>query len=178
MILRKLSIFLICLLIPFASAKAFDVDGIKSRISMEKVKEIIGTWNFEKIEERESQIVAYDYAAKPSYRYYVFNFCDGRLTYIQKSIKPSMKMFIILFDGLSKTYGHPIDSDSNRSAYQDGEESEGIDFLWRSGAEYIKLSYTVFSSNDSMNIHYGVPNRCATHPSKFKKYFYSLNDRL
>lgn len=173
MIIGRISIFLICLLIPLAAATAFDVDGIKSGITMEKVKAIISTWNFDSIEEKESHIIAFDYPAKPSYRFYIFNFCDDRLTHIQKGIKPSMKMFIILFDSLSKTYGHPIDSDSNRSAYQDGTGSDGIDFLWRSGTEYIKLSYRVFSSNDSLDIHYDIPNRCATYPNKFKKYLYS-----
>lgn len=166
--MRNTWIFLILLLLQPLTSQAFEVDGIKSGISPKKVKAIISKWSLTNIVENESHI-----HGSRGDQFYIFDFCDGRLTQMTKGIRPSMKTFIVMFNDLSSAYGKPLESNAERLPVTNGEEHYVLDFLWKAGKEYVLLNYSVFPTNDSMHLYYHVPNKCLTYDSKLKKYFYS-----
>jgi hypothetical protein len=159
---------LIFFLFPALAGQAFDVDGIKSGMSQHSVKEIVSKWNLGNIMEDASHI-----HVSRGDRFYMFDFCDGKLTQMTKGVKPSMKTFTMMFHDLTEAYGKPLESHAEQLPVANGGEDYILDFLWRAGKEYVLLNYSVFPTNDSMHVYYHVPNRCFTYDSRFKKYFYS-----
>lgn len=117
----KLGVILIGLTIfGYVEAFAFDADGFQSGMTKKEVKEILKTWNFDKIDEEENSILAYD-TIKTAKRWFSFGFRNNKLYSLQKNFPPSMKNFIFLFNKFTSVYGKPTDSHSEISLGSSGE---------------------------------------------------------
>jgi hypothetical protein len=127
---------------------AFDVDGFKSGMTKKEVKEMLKGWNFDKIDEEEDSVRAYD-TTKTAKRWFSFGFRNNKLTSFQKDFPPTMKNFIYLFNKFTLIYGKPIDSYSDISLDSSGE-TRSIWFWWKINSEIQQLSYNVFPNNDQL----------------------------
>jgi len=146
---KVLIIFIIGLSIfGYSKAFPFEEDGFKSGMTKKEVREILKTWNFNKIDEEEDLIRAYD-TTKTAKRRFVFGFRNNKLFSLQKDFPPSMSNFIYLFNKFTLVYGKPTDSHSEISLNSSGE-TRSIMFWWRKKFEINQLSYNVFPNNDQL----------------------------
>jgi len=156
---------LLSLLVMYTNSYPFDIDGIKDGMSQKAVMNIIQEWNFDKIENGDGHIRAYD--DQSGERFYVFNFCHDELYFLQKNRKASMKEFIILFDKFKGKYGQPIDSHTNSSPQKydkDRSIQYSIHFIWKTKSDLICLNYTIYPKNDQLYVIYEVYNSCYGNP--------------
>lgn len=151
MVLALVSLFLI--VFTPQQVKSFEVDGFKNGMTKKEVIEILGKSNFDRIEDKEGTITAYDIPTKGTYRYYNFSFGNAKLVFLNKNFPPSMKNFIFLFDNFTTLYGKPVDSYTKISLETYGE-TRRISFMWKTQSETIDLDYSVFPNNDQLSISY------------------------
>ncbi len=161
--MNKLKYWVLCFILLFimnSRAYSFEVDGFVTGKSQEEIRNKLTEWNFDRIEEKDNFIRAWDNPDGPTQRLLVFNFCNKKLMSIQKDLNPSMKNFILMFDKLSSKYGKPIDSKVDRTIDHIGE-TNAILFYWRSGKDLITLRYNVFPSNDQLSVSYDNLSKCS-----------------
>jgi len=159
----RVNFFLLILIffgIFYSNVYSFDVDGFKNGMSQKELRENLNDWKFDKIEERDNFIRAWDIPDSGAKRWYVFTFCNTKLNSVQKDIKPSMKNFILLFQKLTSIHGKPIDSHVEMSIDSIGE-TNSISFHWANGKDLITLSYHVFPNNDQLAVRYENDSKCS-----------------
>lgn len=157
-ILSVLFLGLLLMLCPLVYA--FEVDGCVTGMSQAEIRNRLAGRNFDRIEEKDNFIRAWDYPDRPTSRWLVFDFCNKKLMKVQKDIYPSMKNFILMFDELSSVYGKPTDSQINKTIDSIGETNT-ISFSWRTGKDLITLRYKVFPDNEQLSLYYDNTSKCA-----------------
>lgn len=153
-------IVLFVLLFFCSNGNSFDIDGFRNGMSQETIKNNLSEWKFDKVEEKENFIKAWDIPKRGNERLYVFNFCNKKLRDIQKNFEPSMKNFIFLFNKFSSIHGKPIDSHTDSSLSNIGE-SWSIAFYWRTGRDLVTLTYYVHPNNDQLTVMYENDSKCS-----------------
>jgi len=123
---------------------AFDVDGFKSGMTKEEVKEILEGWNFDKVDEEEDLISAYD-TSERAQRRFVLGFKNSKLNSFQRDFLPSMENFKLLLNKITSVYGRPSESDSETSL--DSGETRKITVRWKRQFEINELCYILFPDN-------------------------------
>ncbi len=136
-------------LIIFGNAEifAFDVDGFRSGMKKEEVKEILKGWDFGRVDEEEDRISAYD-TSETSQRRFVLGFRNSKLDSFQKDFPPSMENFKLLLNKFTSVYGRPSESDSETSL--DTGETRKITVRWKRRFEINELSYVLFPDSNQL----------------------------
>ncbi len=152
------------MLVSLNGAQAFDVDGLKSGMSIEQAKSVIEKYSYGKVEIEENQIRAWDPPGPPGVtgRFIVLNFCKGKLALLQKHLKPRFDYFVRLVQEKRRELGPPVDAWSRPTDIKSHFESNSIYFLWKDGLTFIfiKVSYTEFGSNNQLDITNEIRNEC------------------
>ena len=155
-IIPLITLFFFIFICPKVSA--FEVDGFKSGMTKEEVRRLLKSYHFDKIEDKEGGIYAYDIPIDRTHRSYGLFFYDDKLVLLHKNFPPSIKKFIFLFDRFSALYGKPFDSNSEVRIESHGE-SRRIIFYWSKMGEIVSLHYIVFPNNDDLHVIYEIEKR-------------------
>lgn len=150
----KLGVILIGLAIfGYSEGISFEVYGIKSGMTKKQVKKLIEeSWKGHNIEDA-NEYIRISSASEPSIGGIVFNLCNDKFCYFQKSFDPSMKNFIFLFNQSTGLYGKPFNSDSEIQLDSKGERRE-ISFYWRLRSDTVQVRYIIFPTNDQLDLIY------------------------
>ena len=150
-----------CALILFAASvsHAFEVDGLKSGISMNEAKRLLESQSYKKIEIKDNSIVAFDQSGSDG-RFIALSFCKGKLVQAQKHLKPRFDYFVRLVNEKRRELGKPADAWTVPTDVVSNVESNSVAFLWRDGETFIKVTYTEFGSNNQLDILYEIKNAC------------------
>ena len=126
---------------------AFDVDGFKSGMTKEEAKETLKRWNFDRVDEEEDLISAYD-TSETGQRHIVLGFKNDKLNSFQKHFSPSMENFRLLLNKLTSVYGRPSESDSETSL--NTNETRKTTVRWKRRFEIIELCYIPIPDNKAL----------------------------
>jgi len=154
---RTLTIFLSTLLLLGAvqgSAFAFDMNGFKTGMSYTDVLTHLQEMNYKKIQEEGKSIHAY--AAD---RLVNFNFCKQKLVGYQVEYEASSKNYIVLVDEYIKRFGTANKMSTDIRLKQLGQVSS-LTMYWKSEDDSYQISYTVFPTNDNLNLYVESKNSC------------------
>lgn len=145
-------------------ASAFQIDEFRNGMSKEKLREVLGGWKFDRIQDfSDTTIVAYDLPEKRTFRQYTFSFCNDKLVGLQHELKPSVRNFIITANNYIASNGQPMKVDTNSSVISTGEKST-VALFWRAAGEVIGIKYSVLPAEEELAIVYEVPNSCFNIP--------------
>lgn len=151
-LITLLLLILFFLISSFSKAQSFDCDGFKNGMTKKEVREILDGWKGYSIDEKPEGISVHLISQPTKFRNFFFR--NDRLCNYCKSVEPSIKNFIILFNQFTGLYGKPIDSHSEIRIDNDGE-TRTISFFWRIQSETVRLKYYVFPTNDQLDVmHY------------------------
>jgi hypothetical protein len=141
-------------------AFAFEVDEFKSGMDHEKIKELLKSWNFDKVQEfSKDTLIAYDLGSKGTNRQIIFNFCNDKLVGIEQEIKPSLKNFITIASNFNAKYGQPSKVEADNNVISTGEKNT-LALFWRKGLDTVGIRLLLLSSNDQILLSHQVPNIC------------------
>ena len=141
------------------SAVAFEVAEFKNGMTREQVRELLGSWRFDRIQDSAETLLAYDQPEKGTYRTFRFHFCNDRLAAFEQAMKPSVRNFIVIANNYIGTYGQPIKVDAGVSVISSGEKN-GMTLYWRKGNETIGVRYQLLPGGEDLSVAYEVPNTC------------------
>lgn len=148
------------LLLVSCSTGAFEVNEFHSGMGIKRVKELLGSWNFDRVQEFSGNaLVAYDFPDKGSYRQFTFIFCNERLVELEQEIKPNLKNFILMSSNYNKLYGQPMKVDATNNVLSIGEKNQ-LALFWRNGGDLIGLKIVLLPPNDQIISVYQSPNSC------------------
>ena len=91
--------------------------------------------------------------------FYVFGFCNDKLSLHRKDILPSIENLIFILKDLSSKYGNEFKTYTNISMTAVGEE-RSLSFLWREPLYRVDIIFNVFPNNNSLTIRYQTPGKC------------------
>lgn len=141
-------------------ASAFEIDEFKSGMRREKVKELLKTWNFDKVQDfSQDTLIAYDLGSKGTNRQFVFNFCNDKLVGFEQEVKPSLKSFISIVSNFNAKYGQPSKVDAETGVVSTGEK-QTLGMFWRKGIDIIGIRMQLLASNDQVLLIHQSPNNC------------------
>ena len=87
-------VFFLCLA-PCHPAQSFEIDQFKSGMSRAQVKEFLGEWNFDSVEDAGPDVtLAFDGVKKETNRLFKFYFCNNKLVTFEHSLNGSVKNFV------------------------------------------------------------------------------------
>lgn len=143
-----------------ASALAFEVDEFKSGMGRDKVKEILRSWSFDKVQDfSQDTLIAYDLGSKGTNRQFVFNFCNDKLVGLEQEIKPSLKSFVATVNSFNAKYGQPSKVEAENGVISSGEKHT-LALFWRKGIDIVGLRMVLLPANDQILLTYQTPNAC------------------
>lgn len=153
--------FIICVFILLAASvsHAFEIDGIKSGISMDEAKKLLESYSYKTIEVKDNSIIASD-EPRGSDRFIALSFCKGKLVQAQKHLKPRFDYFVRLVNEKRRELGKPTDAWTRPTDVTSNYESNSVSFLWKDGPTFIKVTYSEFGSNNQLDILYEIKNSC------------------
>lgn len=140
-------------------AFAFELDGLKSGMSMEQAKEALGKISYSKISEIETSLIATDESPE-SHRMISASFCKGKLVQVSKHLSPHFDQFVRLVEQKSNEYGNHVSSWVRSPNAESGFKNNSVSFLWRTKATSITATYNEFTSNKQLSILYADRNSC------------------
>lgn len=158
--MKRIIMTIICLIIFYEIGYSFEVDGLKSGMSMIDVKLILEKYSYESIQVLEDQIIAQRKTGGIYHSMIVANFCNNKLCLVQKDLKPRFDYFVQLVADKTRELGKPLDVRSNPTDVASNIISNSITFIWKDGNSFISVTYTEFSSNNQLNIVYETYNDC------------------
>jgi hypothetical protein len=141
-------------------ASAFEIDEFKSGMQREKVKELLKTWNFDKVQDfSQDTLIAYDLGSKGTNRQFVFNFCNDKLVGFEQEVKPSLKSYISIVSNFNSKFGQPTKVDAETGVVSTGEK-QTMGVFWRKGVDIIGIRMLLLTSNDQILLVHQSPNNC------------------
>lgn len=157
--MQKVLVFLILSMFAANVSQAFEIDGLKSGISMDQAKNILATHSYKNIEIKDTSIMAYDNG-----RFISLSFCKDKLVRAQKHLKPRFDYFVRLVDEKRKELGKPIDALSAPSDVTSIIVSNSVSFLWKDGPAFLIVKYIQFDTNNQLDMTYSISNSCFKTP--------------
>jgi hypothetical protein len=155
---------LVCVLFCSTGALPFEIDQFKSGMSRSHVKELLGEWNFDNIDEAGPEVIlAFDGAKKETNRLFKFYFCNDKLVSFEQSLKGSIKNFVIVTQNYVRQYGQPIKLDAATNVVSNGEKNS-MSIYWRVRNDFIGLRYINLPNGEDLSIAYEVNNNCFATP--------------
>jgi len=153
--MRNYIIGCIFLLLLTNVSHAFEIDGIKSGISIDEARKTLEKYSYKNIKLENNSIMASD-----ENRFIVLSFCKGKLVYVQKALKPRFDYFVRLVNEKRRELGKPSDAWTSPTDVTSNYEDDSVSFLWKDGPTFIKVNYREFSSNNQLDIAYEIKNSC------------------
>jgi len=149
----KKSILAACiLLISVSVAGAFEVDGVKSGMSIDQAKAVLEKYWPGSIDDRGGRIVAYsDRVLDPLL---VLNFKKGKLYKYQKRSFPNFRYFSQLVEDKRREFGKPIDALFEPANAASAHEINCLQFHWKNGKCTCTVSYSQNDPNSWMTMTY------------------------
>ena len=152
--------FLLCALLTLTTqALAFEVGEIKSGFPRERVRELLGSWKFDRVVESDDSIIAFDTPDKQTFRNFRLMFCNDRLVALEQAMKPSVRNFIVITHSYLIAHGQPIKVDAGVNVVSSGEKN-AMSLAWRRGPETVGVRYLQLAGGEELKIVYEVPNTC------------------
>ena len=157
--MRNIVTLIIIIIMGANTSHAFEMDGLKSGITMEVAKRLLESYSYKNIKKDDHSIIASDQTSGES-RLIALSFCKNKLVQVQKHLIPRFDNFTRLVNDKRKEFGKPVDAWSEPTDVTSNFESNAVSFLWRDGPTFIKISYTEFKSNNQFDITYAIKNIC------------------
>ena len=145
----------LAMLLSAGVSHAFEVDGLSSGMSMEKVRKTLERSAYTDIQTRENSIMAYGGS-----RFILLNFCKDELVLLQKHLTPAFAEFVRLVDEKTRELGKPAEAWSEPADGNLPVERNAVCLLWRTGPASVKVTFTEFASNKQLDILYEIKNPC------------------
>jgi hypothetical protein len=154
--------FLILLLLP-SNIWAFDEDGFKSGMKKADVMNRLRTMNFNKLDDKETVVSAFDVPLKEGSRGYSFVFCENKLVEMVKNLPGKVKALIMMTEKYSLLYGEP--EVSAASSFQSNAEIYRLSLVWKlNDGDKILLSLDLVNPDNDLsvgiNVIYKTRNTC------------------
>lgn len=155
----KLFFFFLVILITNVS-HAFEIEGIKSGMSIDEVTKVLESLSYKKLETKEISRPGFYQSSRDGDHFMYPSFCKGKLVQIQKDLKPSFDYFVILVNENRKIFGKPIDAWTQPKDVLANIESISASFFWKDGPTLIEVRYCEFPSKKQLYIIYSINNSC------------------
>lgn len=153
--MRHLFVGLVLVLLAAHVSHSFEIDGLKSGMSMAKAKQTLEGSFYNGIQARENSIMA-----SGVNRFILLNFCKDKLVMVQKHLTPGFDDFVRLIDEKRKELGRPADAWTEPVDVNLPIERSAVSFLWRDGLTSVRVTYTEFAANKQLDILYEIRNVC------------------
>ncbi|MEO5862771.1 MAG: hypothetical protein ABIW48_01050 [Burkholderiales bacterium] len=145
-------------------AHSFEIDQFKSGMSRAQVKEFLGEWNFDNVEDAGSDVtLAFDGVKKETNRLFKFYFCNDRLVTFEQSLKGSVKNFVTVTQNYVRQYGQPTKLDAATNVISNGEKSS-MSVYWRVRNDFVGLRYVNLPNGEDLSVSWEVSNNCFQAP--------------
>ncbi|MEN6375262.1 MAG: hypothetical protein ABFD75_10865 [Smithella sp.] len=151
-------VFVFILLLASVS-HAFEIDGLKSGISMDEAKKLLESFSYKTIEVKDNSMIASD-EPRGSGRFIALCFCKGKLVQAQKHLKPRFDYFVRLVSEKRRELGKPTAAWTQPTDVTSSYESNSVSFRWKDGQTFIKVTYSEYGSNNQLDILYEIKNLC------------------
>ena len=138
---------------------AFEIDGLRSGMSLDQATKAMESLSYEKIEIRENSVMAYDKSTEGG-RLISATFCKGKLVQAQKHLQPRFDHFVRLVEQKTKDLGRPTAAWTRPADVESRIISNSVSFLWHDGPTSVTVSYTEFPSTRQLDIVYEIKNSC------------------
>jgi hypothetical protein len=140
-------------------SQAFEIDGLKSGISMDQAKKILATYSYKNIGIEDTSITASD-----NERRIVLSFCKGKLVQANKHLKQRLDYFVRLVDEKRRELGKPVDAWSAPTDVTSTLVSNSVSFFWKDGPAFLIVRYIQFDTNNQLDMTYSISNSCFKTP--------------
>jgi len=126
--------FTVCVLILLATgvSHAFEIDGLKSGISMDEAKLLLERYSYKTIQLKENSLIASD-EPRGDGRFIALTFCKGKLVQADKHLTPHFDYFVRLVNEKRRELGKPSDAWTSPTGVTSSYESNSASFLWKDG---------------------------------------------
>lgn len=161
MFIRQCLIIVVCIVC--SPAAAFEVAEIRSGMSRDQVRESLTTWRFDRVQNSDDTLLAYDLPERNSFRQFRFRFCNDRLAALEQSMKASVRNFILITNNYITAYGQPIRVGAAVNVVSSGEKDAMV-LHWRRGNEIVGVHYQQLAGGEDLAVIYEVPNACWQSP--------------
>ena len=159
--MRRHAISSLLFLVFAPNVYSFEVDGFRTGMSLADAHALIKSRNYSEVQVKDNHIGAWD--TPPSglvaARTIFLTFCKDRLAQMQKYSPPGFEQFARLVHERRKELGRPLDAFSQASGGARGSH-DSVSLVWRSGREFVTISYIQFAANSQVDTIYDVPNDC------------------
>jgi hypothetical protein len=153
--MQRLLVGVILILLAAPASHAFEIDGLSSGMSTEKVRKILEGSAYKNIQTRENGIIA-----SGGNRFILLSFCKDELVMVQKHLTPAFDNFVRLIDEKRKELGKPADAWTEPADGNLPVERNAVSFLWRDSLTSVKVTFTEFASNKQLDVVYEIRNVC------------------
>jgi len=157
--MQRLLVGVILILLAAPASHAFEIDGLSSGMSTEKVRKILEGSAYKNIQTRENGIIA-----SGGNRFILLSFCKDELVMVQKHLTPAFDNFVRLIDEKRKELGKPADAWTEPADGNLPVERNAVSFLWRDSLTSVKVTFTEFASNKQLDVVYEIRNVCRQVP--------------
>jgi hypothetical protein len=145
-------------------AQSFEIDQFKSGMSRAQVKEFLGEWNFDSVEDAGPDVtLAFDGVKKETNRLFKFYFCNDKLVTFEQSLKGSVRNFVTVTQNYVRQYGQPIKVDAATNVISSGEKSS-MSIYWRFRNDFVGLRYINLPNGEDLAVSWEVNNNCFQAP--------------
>jgi len=151
---------IVLLLFLSGNSKAFELDGLKSGMTMEQSKTVLKRISYENFNVIETTLLASD-KSLDSHRRISASFCNGKLVQVQKGLPPLFNNFTRLVEQKTKEFGSPTSAWVRVPDIVSGFDVNSVSFAWRDGTTAISATYTeLTATNKQLDILYADKNSC------------------
>ena len=145
-------------------AQSFEIDQFRSGMSRAQVKDFLGEWNFDTVEDAGPDVtLAFDGVKKETNRLFKFYFCNDKLVTFEQSLKGSVKNFVTVTQNYVRQYGQPIKVDAATNVISNGEKSS-MAIYWRFRNDFVGLRYINLPNGEDLAVSWEVGNNCFPTP--------------
>lgn len=146
-------------------AFAFEVQGLRSGMSLDEAQSVVQKQSYDRIEVTDNQIQAWDLPTSGRERGIFLTFCEGRLILVAQHLRPRFDLFVRLVDEKREALGPPLDAWASPTEATSPVDHDGISFAWRNGEDIVTVTYTEFSSNSQLDVAHEAQHEC--YPRRF-----------
>lgn len=152
-------ICIVMMLFLSGNSKAFELDGLKSGMSMEQSRTVLKGISYENFQVLETTLLATD-KSLDSHRRISASFCKGKLVQVQKGLQPLFNNFTRLVEQKTKEFGNPTSAWVRVPDVESGFDVNSVSFSWHDGSTAISTTYSEFSVSKQLDILYADKNSC------------------
>jgi hypothetical protein len=159
--MKLIILLLVFIVLAVNSTLAFNIDSLKSGMSIEQAKAVLKDHGYDKIQVEDNYISAWYSPQVKGYIKSIFlNFCKGKLVNVQKHLEPRFDYLTRILMEKRRELGRPVDSWSTPADITSNSKSNSISFLWKDGPTFIKVSWHDFGTNNQLDISYDIKHDC------------------